>query len=51
MAGHNPPYLFELDGNTDPEELFEVGDHSQAVMLVLDRNYNILIRNIIFESN
>ncbi|XP_685909.5 adenylate kinase 9 isoform X1 [Danio rerio] len=23
MAGHNPPYLFELDGNTDPEELFE----------------------------
>ncbi|XP_039548114.1 adenylate kinase 9-like isoform X2 [Pimephales promelas] len=23
MADHNPPYLFELDGNKDPEELFE----------------------------
>lgn len=33
MADHNPPYLFELDGNKDPEELFEVGDLRQAVML------------------
>jgi len=32
MADHNPPYLFELDGNKDPEELFEVGALQQAVM-------------------
>lgn len=32
MADHNPPYLFELDGNKDPEELFEVCDLHQAVM-------------------
>lgn len=31
MADHNPPYLFELDGNKDPEELFEVGALQQAV--------------------
>ncbi|XP_073708860.1 adenylate kinase 9 [Garra rufa] len=23
MADHNPPFLFELDGNKDPEELYE----------------------------
>ncbi|XP_059368551.1 adenylate kinase 9 [Carassius carassius] len=23
MADHNPPFLFELDGNKDPEDLFE----------------------------
>jgi len=32
MADHNPPYLFELDGNKDPEELFEVGALQQAVI-------------------
>lgn len=30
MAEHNPPYLIELDGNKDPVELFEVGDHLQG---------------------
>lgn len=30
MAEHNPPYLIELDGNKDPEEIFEVGDLCQG---------------------
>lgn len=27
MAAHDPQYLFELDGNKDPEEILRVGDH------------------------
>lgn len=44
MADHNPPFLFELDGNKDPGELFEVGEPSQAVML---KDGNILVTVLI----
>lgn len=46
MADHNPPFLFELDGNKDPEDLFEVGELSQAVM-TKDGNYNISVAVLI----
>lgn len=46
MAEHNPPFLFELDGNKDPEDLFEVDELSQALM-TKDKNYNISVTVLI----
>lgn len=36
MAAHDPRYLFELDGNKDPEEILGVGDlhHTELHWLI-----------------
>lgn len=49
MADHNPPFLFDLDGNKDPEDLFEVGELSQAVK-TKDGNYNISVTVLILHD-
>lgn len=35
MAAHDPQYLFELDGNKDPEEILGVGDHHHIELQLL----------------
>lgn len=47
MAAHDPQYLFELDGNKDPEEILGVGDlhciELQWLILQLVKRWIVLI--------